>query len=213
MQEYNYAIVPKYYYKPPGSCNISRTCDSDTKLRVIITGAPFNTGISLIRYNNRQIIESPKSIDSDEIKTYNNTKVTLESTEIVNGYQLYDLGYNFLDYKEFKQWRMLLQENKKCSTEDFIDWLYKNTCTDWCKMNKLGECYKGKYWEDETCTDPYTLTQKDNFEGVSELPYPKELLKVVIRYSCSHRSESIKEINTACEWLKRMDLVLVAQGG
>jgi hypothetical protein len=110
-----------------------------------------------------------------------------------------------------------LKENEECSKEDFIEWLEDNTCTDWHKMDRQGESYGGKFYEEYYKEkDPvkqlkkhsiaWKLTKMDNFEGACELPYPRELIKEIIKIGCSLRRESIKDINSMCEWVKRADI-------
>jgi hypothetical protein len=62
-------------------------------------------------------------------------------------------------------------------------------------MDRNGEPCIGDYDRDLVC--------EDNFKGLCELPYPRELIKRTIDLGCGNRNESVRYSNFICEWVKR----------
>lgn len=124
--------------------------------------------------------------------------------ETVNGYKLYDIidVGEFMDYEMFMKLRKHMKAVKTVTKEDFYEWYSEFACSDWAKMDRDGEPFGSSFWKDGV-DKAYDLTRDDNFEGLWELPYPKELIKETIFIGCGNRRECVRYSNFICEFIKR----------
>ncbi len=132
------------------------------------------------------------------------SKVIMTEDEEVNGYKLFNASTNIMDYETFQ----MLMGLKDIAVPDneFMEWLEDNCCSDWGKQDRHGECFGGfwKYPEGSPEREnAYTLSTEDNFKGLCELPYPREIIKKTVQYGCSNRHESVRYSNFLCEWVTR----------
>lgn len=134
------------------------------------------------------------------------SKVIMTCEEEVNGYHLWTVtdNANIMSYEDFLEYRKI--SDKYISDEEFLEWLYDNCCSDWAKQDRHGECYGG-FWQypegSEERKNAWTLSKEDNFKGLCQLPYPRELIKETIKMGCATREESVRYSNFICEWIKR----------
>lgn len=85
-------------------------------------------------------------------------------------------------------------------------WLLHNICTDWFEMSSDGDRFSGFYAEpDDTYArnHAWDLTFDRNVKHFWRLSFPPRMLRAVALWACSHRCESIREINSICVWLVR----------
>ena len=123
-----------------------------------------------------------------------------ESDE-VNGYKLYNCENVIMDWLSFTKLAGLYKNSKKLSKKNFIKKCNDTCCTDWCKMDRHGECYGGFWITDKE--NAWELSQKDNFKGLYELPYPHDLIFETIRIGCGNRMESVRYSNFLCHWVEQ----------
>ena len=132
------------------------------------------------------------------------TKIMMTEYEEVNGYKLYEIDQNIMSYEDFIKYRKTL--NTHTPDKEFLEWLNDNCCGDWYKQDRHGKCLGG-FWQypegSYARENAYALSGEDNFKGLCELPYPRELIKETIRIGCSNRMESVRYSNFICEWIKR----------
>ena len=105
---------------------------------------------------------------------------------------------SFTVYKSIKE---LVLNDKIYTKEDFFKLLDKTCYTEWYKMDRHGEYY-GDFWN--YSEDSYenknasTLTIRDNYEGLWELPYSRELIIHSIISGCNNHQESVRYSNFYC---------------
>lgn len=134
------------------------------------------------------------------------SNVVMYYEEEVNGYHLWTIkdNGNIMSYEDFLTLRK--KSDIYIPDEEFLQWLDDNCCSDWAKQDRDGECYGG-FWQYPEGSyekeNAYTLSREDNFKGLCELPYPRELIKETIKMGCSNRQESVRYSNFICEWIKR----------
>lgn len=109
-----------------------------------------------------------------------NAVVVMTEDEKVNGYSLYPVDKEIMEYDLFIELRRC--SDRFISDEEFLEWLKENTCSDWVNMSRTG------------------LVRGDNFKRLFELPYPRELLKRTFELEFG---ESVRYSNFVCEWIKR----------
>lgn len=131
----------------------------------------------------------------------------------LHGYQLpSDLSSLQVSYDDFLDW----EESWNCiekapSWEEFWEWFQDNTCTDWCKMDKHGECYGGPWLFPEGSEErenAWNLCQQENARALFDLllppiSYPYTFLKLTIEIGCRNRNESVLYTISLCEWMRR----------
>jgi hypothetical protein len=144
-------------------------------------------------------------------KRFYDAKLVITKSENVNGYKLYYTDQNIMDFEEFEELRQLYKKNENIPKEEFDEWFKDNACTDWCKMDRHGECFGGFWKFPEGTTEKknaYTLSRKDNCGGLWELPYAKKLIQKTVEIGCGNRMESVRYSNFLCEWIKRMSEIV-----
>jgi len=141
-----------------------------------------------------------------EAKIYRDNKLIFQDDEEINGYKLWKLkGEPILTFDYFKdicdEW-----DKEDMSEQEFEEWLDKNLCTDWAKMDRNGKSFAG-FWrypkESDEYANAYHLTLEDNIQGLRELPYPRNVIVMTIELGCSNRYECVRYSNFICEWVKR----------
>jgi hypothetical protein len=133
----------------------------------------------------------------------------LDTTEIVNGYELYKkTKLPIMRKKEYDEFQKLWEINDPYAPEEFASEFDEIACSEWNKIDRYGE-YFVKFWKypegSDEKTNAWTLTRDDNCQGLWELPYPKSVILKAIKYACDITGmfESVKCINFICEWIKR----------
>lgn len=98
--------------------------------------------------------------------------------------------------------------NAVCSSnQDFEEWLDKNLCSDWCKMDLEGVSFGGFYLFPEGSEEnknAYTLTYETAVEKLVKLKFPRALIKWLIDYGCGTRQESYRWVKNTCIWFDKM---------
>ncbi|MBX9636525.1 MAG: hypothetical protein K2Q45_03130 [Nitrosomonas sp.] len=98
-------------------------------------------------------------------------------------------------------------QNTDMREAEFKQWLERNLCTDWNKMDLEGESFGGyyKYPEDSDERDnAYTLTRELAIKKLCKLPFPYALIKWITMYGCNTRLESYRFVKNTCLWFDRM---------
>ena len=137
------------------------------------------------------------------------SKIIMSENEEVNGYKLFETSTNIMDYETFKM--LMSLKDIVVPDKEFMEWLNDNCCSDWYKQDRHGECFGGfwKYPEgSEERENASTLSGEDNFKGLCELPFSREIIKKTIQYGCSNRFESVRYSNFMCEWITRKEKLL-----
>ena len=160
-------------------------------------------------YLTKPVFMRKKELSESNIyaKKYYETKLIMKYAEEINGYKLYDTDSYIMDFELFEKLRQLLKSNEPMLKEEFETKFENIACSDWCKMDRYGECYGGfwKYPEDtEERKDAYNLSRKDNYNGLWLLPYPKKMILKTIEIGCKNRMESVRYSNFLCEWVTRV---------
>ena len=136
--------------------------------------------------------------------------VTTYEEENVNGYQLFDEKKRVLvGFEHFCSLAEAYMQNTDMDKEEFWEWYVGDdgVCSDWCKQDRQGNCYGG-FWEYPEGSyereNAYTLSHEDSFEGLWELSYPKKMIITIVPLLCNIRTESVRDVNFYCEWVKRV---------
>jgi hypothetical protein len=133
----------------------------------------------------------------------------LDNTNEINGYTLYECDNIIMDWFSFIELTKLYKSSKTYSKEEFFEKCSKICCTDWCKMDRHGECFGGFWLTDKE--NAWKLSQQDNFQGLYELPFPHDLIFRTIDIGCGNRSESVRYSNFLCWWIeskmKQLDMI------
>ena len=155
-------------------------------------------------------------------KKYYDNPITMCENEEINGYKLYDIEkVIIMSFEMFEKLAKLFNNtsnsNSSSSQEpetrrNFYEWYdHGGACSDWGKMDRHGSCFGG-FWEypegSNEKENAFRLSWEDNFQGLWELPYPKELIKETVDIGCGNRHESVRYSNFLCEWVKRMTQVV-----
>ena len=139
-------------------------------------------------------------------------RILMQESEVVNGYALYDIDIEIMDYEQFLD--MYNRRTIGVTDEQFMEWLDDNCCSDWAKQDKNGECYGG-YWKFPDGSyekeNAYDLSRHHNLSALCTLPYPRELIKDTVKIGCGNRMESVRYSNCLCEWVKRKAILVFGE--
>jgi hypothetical protein len=154
------------------------------------------------------------------------TPLQLSKQEVVNGYHLYDISNeNLMEVEEYQELVSLLEEDEPremssfqdfllegdkhpryMSFDDFFELYSKHACSDWAKMDELGECFKG-FWEYPEGSlerkHAFDLTYDMNARLLYKLPFPKRFLLKTIEIGCDNRQECVRYSNFIGVWVQR----------
>ena len=143
-------------------------------------------------------------------KYYENIIETTDQEEI-NGYKLYNCAIEVFTFEDFQKVLTHIEKHKDSeynkSYEKFFEKCDNKMCTDWAKMDRNGESFKGAWKEEEGSEEKknaWHLTREDNIKGLWELPYEKTLIIKTIQIGCRNRQECVRYSNFLCEWVTRM---------
>ena len=146
-----------------------------------------------------------------------NTPLALSHESKVNGYNLYSTRETpMMDYSDYLILLKTLDKPDINSFEDFFEKYDTKMCTDWSKMDREGECFGG-HWKFPNDSDEYknayNYHRKDNALGLYELPYHKEFILKVSKFTCPLRRESVRYTNFFCHWIleKRKQMEFTAK--
>ncbi len=118
--------------------------------------------------------------------------------EIWNGYSI--ITYDEYNYETQKHEDIVIDVE---TWEGFWKYFDDKACSDWCKMDELGECYGGP-WKDDP-DNAYTRCKEMNGRALFALPYPKRaVLQTAVVYGCNNRAECVPYSKILCEWTHRM---------
>jgi hypothetical protein len=126
--------------------------------------------------------------------------------EKVNGWLVETPATPIMTKKLFDEFKVIFDNYKAISYEDFYARFNSDACSDWSKQEPDGECYGGfwKYPEgSEERKNAWQLTRELNCKELYKLPYPPEAIFLTIKLGCNNRRESVVYTNTMCEWVKR----------
>lgn len=150
-----------------------------------------------------------REIISEKSPNFYKISIIMSKTEIVNGYNLYDLNEKngkIFDYQHFTKLTELFHTKNTMNKAQFMTKYWNDTCSDWAKQDECGECFAGywKYPEDsEEYKNRFHLTKTANGEALYKLPYSHALIFETIEIGCGNRQESVRYTNFLCEVIKR----------
>lgn len=135
--------------------------------------------------------------------------IIMSETEIVNGYNLFNLDEThskIFTYEYFTELIKLFNTENTMTKEEFMTKYWNETCSDWAKQDTCGKFFVG-YWkypdDSEEYKNAWSLTKTANGEALYELPYSHALIFETIKIGCGNRQESVKYTNFLCEIIKR----------
>ncbi len=170
---------------------------------------PYGEDLKNIR---EKKVELSKTIETGRKFYLLENLVPMEESEIVNGYALYSIHDDIMDYEQFVE--MYNKRTIGVNDELFREWLDDHCCSDWAKQDKNGECYGG-YWSYPDGSyekeNAYELSREDNLNALCALPYPREIIKDTVTIGCGNRMESVRYSNCMCEWVKRKALLVFGE--
>lgn len=124
--------------------------------------------------------------------------VILDDNHNINGYQLYPLNNDFMDWMTFYKIVDLWNDNRYKKWK-FKKKFYQNSSYEWHKFDRLGNYFSGFYK-----THPekaWNLCWSDNVIGLWELPYPHDTILYFASFDTL--DQSVRWVNSCCEWVKR----------
>lgn len=165
----------------------------------------------------------PRPFDADiqEVAEYINTKcpvwykepVVFETLEMKIGKHTYKLPNYANEFKVswdvYQNWLEEWNSKEKPTREEFLQWFATSTCSDWCKMDRYGECYGGPWKADrdsEEYKGAWDACRNDNGEALWELVeagYPAAFIRLTVDVGCGNRQESVPYSLFLCEWMRR----------
>ena len=170
---------------------------------------PFSADIDRIK---EQIKEISRQLDPEVDKFYRRI-VKMSYEEQVNGYNLYDVDKNIMDYDTYCKLLPIWNDKTAYTHEEFMEKYNDEACTDWSKQDRHGNCFGG-FWEYEEGTyereNAYQLSRKDNGQGLWELPDSHNFIFKTIELGCRNRMESVRYSNFLCEWMARKNRLMRA---
>jgi hypothetical protein len=129
--------------------------------------------------------------------------VTMDESQEINGYKLYNAQKDMMTLDAFNEYLEMWKKNISMTEEEFEEQYKEITCTEWAKMDRLGNSYGG-FWnfpeDSPEKNDAWNLTYRDNMIGLFELPYPKQFVLATIKMGCANRMECVRYSNLICEW-------------
>lgn len=164
----------------------------------------------------------PRPFDRNiqEVAKYINTKcpawyktpVLFKTLEMKIGEHTYKLPNYANEFKVswdiYQNWLEEWNSKDKPTREEFLQWFTENTCSDWCKMDRYGECYGGPWQADrdsEEYKGAWDACHRDNAEALWELVeagYPAAFVKLTVEVGCGNRNESVPYSLFLCEWMR-----------
>lgn len=132
--------------------------------------------------------------------------VGIAKGDIIHGYKM-EWGSDRIrfSYDDFVLYRGLWKPSH-LSFEEFYNLYDRNTCTEWSKADRHGECYGGfwKYPEGSyERENAWTLSHEDNGKALWDLPYPRIIILTMLKVACAMRMDSVPDVVFFCEWLRR----------
>lgn len=132
--------------------------------------------------------------------------VKMSEDEEVNGYNLYDVADNIMNYETYLELLEIWNDKTEYTYEEFMEKYDNEACSDWCKKDRHGKCYGG-YWRYPEGSyekeHAWELSRKDNGQGLWELLNPHNFIFQTIKIGCNNRRESVRYSNFLGEWMTR----------